>query len=182
MNKNVKHGRISRNSKISDSQRVLRFLEELGWLFDSYRNINITNAISIFTSMATENHGQSTLIDEAVGHFRSPNPNKHFLVGVLPRLLSSADVFSSNDEIAQFAQSALNIKIPRYHKKSRFELIGHIVCAVEGLDESGLDLLVKAFSVIVKDESKYVKMIEKKNKKFEWNQIIQELSEMDINS
>jgi hypothetical protein len=113
----------------------------------------------------------------AVGSYVSSNPNKHFLVGVLPRLFTDETLFPQNEDIAQFALSVMDVPIPSYQKKSRYEIIGRIVCLVNGLDDKLLSKLVHALEVLTEDDENVKKVIkQRKDQNFGWNAIIQELA------
>jgi len=162
--------------KKSDISKFKRFIEELTWLLDSYSDLNIKSVMSSLESKT----GKPIEAKVAIGSFQSTNPNKHFLVGVLPRLFTDKSLFPSNEDIAQFAQLILNINIPRHHKKSKFEIIGHVVCQANNLNDEGLTKLVKALGKISGDDKKIKEIVKKRNQdNFRWNEIIQELSSQE---
>ncbi|MNH36994.1 hypothetical protein D3C79_978440 [compost metagenome] len=75
----------------------------------------------------------------------------------------------------------LGVQVPRSHKKSRFEIIGHIVCETITLDEKGVDRVVTALSILSSDELKRKQIANKKNEGFfGWNEVISELSRDQI--
>lgn len=107
--------------------------------------------------------------------YQSEDPNKHFLIGALPRLLLDKDLFPSNDDIVEFANAALNIDM-RVEKRARFEIIGKIVCETDALDERQLTDLVRALERLVGDKDKIAAMVERKREGyFSWNETLQEL-------
>lgn len=169
MKKN-KHGSVAKRNEFIT---LKRFIEELSWLLDSYSKIDIKSALNLLDAGIKE----PIEAKKAIGNYQSSNPNKDFLVGVLPRLFNDQSLFPSNDDLADFALSILNIQIARYYKKSKFEIIGHIVCQVNNLNDEGLSKLVKALGVIAGDDKKMKELINKRTKEnFGWNAIIQELS------
>lgn len=102
------------------------------------------------------------------------NPNKGVLIGVLPRLLQNKDLFPQNEDIYDFAREALNLIISRYEKRSRYELIGILICTINELDEDDLSYLVTALDKIIDDGEELNKVvIDKKNNSFSWNEAIQ---------
>ena len=118
-----------------------------------------------------EGEGQRSEINT----YQSPDPNKHFLIGVLPRLLMDRDLFPSNEDVAQFSREALRFSIPRYEKVAREDLIGKIVCRADSLDDGGLKDLVQALGVIVNDKESIAILVERKRSgSFSWNEAIQE--------
>lgn len=110
-------------------------------------------------------------------HYESQDPNKHFLIGVLPRLFQDKALFPLNDDIVEFAISALGIFISRSsRKRSRYEIIGNVICEADTLDEQKLTSLVKALEKLVGNKEMLNKTIERKKQgDFSWNETIQEL-------
>jgi hypothetical protein len=107
--------------------------------------------------------------------YQSADPNKHFLIGALPRLLLDRNLFPSNDDIVDFATSALRLEM-KVEKRARFEIIGKIVCETDGLDEKQLTDLVRALERLVGDEATIADMVlRKKSGSFSWNETLQEL-------
>jgi hypothetical protein len=107
--------------------------------------------------------------------YQSSDPNKHFLIGALPRLLLDRDLFPTNDDIVDFAQAALHIDM-KVEKRARFDIIGKIVCETDTLDEKQLTDLVRALERLVGDKEQIAVMIEKKKTgSFSWNETLQDL-------
>lgn len=93
---------------------------------------------------------------------------KDNLIGKLPRKLLSLD---KNSEILEFSQRYLGIDIPHFHKKSKPELIGHIVVNIENLTEDKLTKFNDAINLVTGKR-------EKKNGKsffLQWAQAIKEI-------
>lgn len=155
-----------------EAKKIKRFLEEFSWLMETYSNIDLKKA----SSLIDESLGETSKARKAVGVYESANPNINFLTGVLPSLFLDTSLFKTNDEIAEFANIVLKIDIPSPHKKSKHEIIGHIVCKTNKLNEKGLDKLVRALSLLVNDETrKKILVKKKKDGTFGWNDIIQSL-------
>lgn len=111
-----------------------------------------------------------------IGEFQSPNPNKHFLIGALPRLLLDRRLFPSNDDIAIFSKEALRFEIARHEKLARQDLIGRIVCRADKLHDEGLTTLVTALEGLVNDQDQIDAVIaQKRSGSFSWNEAIQNL-------
>ncbi len=162
----------------TEAKKIKKFLEEFSWLMESYSKIDLTKA----SKLIDESLGETVAVRKLVGEYESPNPNKQFLIGVLPSLLNDTSIFPKNNDIANFAITVLRLNIPQYHKKSKYEIIGHIVCETSNLDEKGLGKLVNALSYIVKDDQKKRKIAERRShNKFSWNEIIQELTKEQLN-
>lgn len=108
--------------------------------------------------------------------YKSSSPNKHFLIGVLPKLFQDKQLFPLNEDIAEFANTALDLKMSRTEKRSRYEIIGKVVCETDTLDEIGLTSLVQALEKLVENKDKLAQMAEKKKSgSFSWNETLQEL-------
>jgi hypothetical protein len=159
-------------SKSIDMNKYNRFIEELAWLLASYSDLDWKN-VSLYSKHASSELEASV----AVGGYVSSNPNKHFMVGVLPRLFSDPKLFPTNEDIANFAMTVMNLKIPRFHKISKYEIIGHIVCQTDTLDDKELSKLVRALGKIAEgDETTRNLIKQRKEENFAWNYIIQELA------
>ena len=64
----------------------------------------------------------------------------------------------------------------RAEKRSRYEIIGKVVCETDQLDERRLTTLVTALERLVGDKGRIAEMAEKKKSgNFSWNETIQEL-------
>ncbi len=162
---------ITQHKKI---KRFFHFLEELSWLTESYTDIDLKSAAKLLDEILSCK-GQTF----SIGKLNQSDSNKQFLVGVLPRLFIDRMLFPTNNDIVQFANSVLSLQIPGHDKKSRYDIIGRIVCETNKLDEDALDYLVKALNQLIQDKQLLKKLIEKKqNEKenFSWNRVIQELS------
>jgi hypothetical protein len=152
--------------------KLKRFIEELAWLMDTYSKIDLKKA----SKLIDESLGETSEVRKAMGAYESNNPNIHFLIGVLPSLFLDESLFRTNDDIADFASDILEVNIPRHQKKSKYEIIGHIVCETSRINEKGLDRLVRALSVLVNDEKgKRIIAEKKKDSSFSWNDVIQGL-------
>lgn len=87
-------------------------------------------------------------------------------------------LFPTNEDVAQFAESVMALRIPRYGKKSKYEIIGHIVCETDALNDQKLAKLVSALAALADGDDRTKRLIrERKEQQFEWNAIIQELAQ-----
>lgn len=157
-----------------DASKAIDFLEELIWLLESKKNIKLKDIPNTLREIIN-NPEDKVPIDKK---YASPNPNVHFLIGVLPRLFTDESLFPSNASIIQFATEVLGIEVTRSGKRSRYELIGLIVCETDKLSDSKLDKLVLALAQITGNEEKLNRMKEYQNSSnFSWNETIQKLTE-----
>ena len=147
-------------------------LEDLVFLFKQNRGESFLAVLDVINNLVEETESTS---DSVVASYRSGDPNKHFLIGVLPRLFLDRDIFPSNDDIVEFSNVALKIEI-KAEKRARFEIIGKIVCETDLLDEQQLTDLVRALEKLVGNRETRNSMLEKrKTGSFSWNETIQEL-------
>lgn len=154
-----------------DAVKTTRFLEELSWLFQSHHDIDLKAISRALADAATQR-----TVRQGFSSFASPNPNIHFLVGILPLVLRDESIFATNGAIAEFAISALGMDMVRWEKKSRFELIGEIVCNAIDLDDSELSKLVEALSVLAGGDAVARKIVrDAQVSRSGWNEIIQTL-------
>ena len=92
-------------------------------------------------------------------------------------MFTERKLFDSNEEIADFAETTLGVTIPRWAKKSKHELIGHIVCNAASLNDRGLEKLVKALSLLSSGDNRARNLVSSRKKEhLNWNEIIQILS------
>lgn len=162
--------------KRSEPKALLRFIEELSWLLTSYDDLDF-RALGALTD-------QLLVGQRAASSFRtqiaSRAPTTQLLVGVIPSLLTDETLFPSNEDIVEFSKLALGINIPRWHKKSKFELIGHIVCSTEQADPKRVQQLVLALGDIMNDRGETRKNMEAQRKSgMSWNEVIQKLLETE---
>lgn len=155
--------------------KLRRFLEEFSWLMSDYSKMDFRKIANSINSSYIE----TSELRNAVGNYEVSNPNVHFLTGVLPTLFLDDSIFKTNEEIAEFSESVLDIKIPGYDKKSKFEIIGRIVCETSTFNkEEKLYKLVEALKVLLGDIDKKERLMKyKRNDSFSWNYIIQDLVE-----
>ena len=141
------------------------------------KHVKIDSLASAMVAIESLLLSQSNSIGSSVvaRTYQSADPNKHFLIGALPRLLLDRNLFPSNDDIVDFATSALNLDM-KVEKRARFEIIGKIVCETDALDEKQLTDLVRALEKLVGDEATIADMVERKRTgSFSWNETLQEL-------
>lgn len=162
-----------RSEKTRDSRTAVRFLEELSWLLDSYSNFD-------FRVLGDANF-QSTNSD-TLGNAGSSNGNIQYLVGSLPIIFNNSHYFPSNEDIADFADGALGLNITRWEKRSRYELIGLIVCETAKLDDHKLGRLVEAIARVTQEDPNVdVIVAERRAKSIGWNELIQLLTQQGYN-
>lgn len=153
-------------------QKASMALDDLVWALQGIKLENIKEAASALRA-SLEGSEQFSAVSQG---YRSGDPNKHFLIGVLPRLFQDKRLFPQNEDIVDFAASALELEMSRSEKRSRYEIIGKVVCETDQLDEQRLTSLVAALEKLVGNKEKLAQMAEKKRSgSFSWNETIQDL-------
>lgn len=155
-------------------KRAVIAIEDLMLALKHLRLESLQIAADAINTLASGN--ESTVNSSAVARsYQSSDPNKHFLIGALPRLLLDRDLFPSNDDIVDFATAALRLEM-KVEKRARFEIIGKIVCETDQLDEKQLTDLVRALERLVGDTERLAIMVERKRSgSFSWNETLQDL-------
>lgn len=172
MNNQGKGKTSRRNLKRSEPKTLLRFIEELSWLLSSYEDLDF-RALGTLTD-------QFTVAQRATSSLRSRSadraPTTQLLVGILPSLLTDENLFPTNEDIIEFSRVALGITVPRWNKKSKFELIGHIVCSTEQANPIRLQQLVNALGDLMDDKGETRRNLKvQRQSGLSWNEVIQKL-------
>lgn len=166
----------SRSKNVSDDTKVkyaIDFLEELSWLLEAKKNLKLSEIPELLRSKLSSPEKTSGSTDKYI----SPNPNIHYLIGILPRLFQDTKLFAQNEEIADFAREVLHIDISRVEKRSKYELIGLIVCATDELNDKKLEDLVNSLAVITGSADKINTLAKEKSSiGFSWNETIRKLA------
>jgi hypothetical protein len=154
----------------------LRFIQELSWLLSSYEDLDF-KALGALTD-------QLTIVQRANSNLRTHSANRaptvQLLVGIVPSLLTDDRLFPTNEDVIEFSRLALGITIPRWHKKSKYELIGHIVCSTEHADPKRLQRLVNALGDLMDDKGETRRALEvQRQSGLSWNEVIQKLLSRD---
>lgn len=157
-------------------EKAIDFFEELLWFLDSKKNLKLKGIPKgLRDLLAQDTHG---LTSKYINNFAVPNSNIRFLIGVLPQLFQDEKLFATNIQIAKFAEEVLGINVTRPDKRSKYELIGLIVCQTNNLSDSQLVDLVQALNELTQsvDKLNLVRNIVQ-NDSFSWNETIQKLTE-----
>lgn len=167
----------SKGKSVKDDTKVkyaIDFIEELSWLLDSKQKLKLNEIPGILRRQLQA----SKSVTGAANAYESPNPNIHYLIGVLPRLFQDRKLFPRNEDIASFASDVLGVDVSRVEKRSKYELIGMVVCECNELDDSQLEEMVGALAVITGNSEKISRFAEaKKLNSFSWNETIRKIAE-----
>lgn len=162
------------SAELEKLKKATLALEDLAFFLKHSRPENLLAGVDALRSLLSAqdaSRGSSAVARS----YQSADPNKHFLIGALPRLLLDRKLFPSNDDIVDFATNALRLDM-KVEKRARFEIIGKIVCETDNLDEQQLTDLVRALERLVGDEKTIADMIKRKESgSFSWNETLQEL-------
>lgn len=167
-----------KNNDIKNLKNLSMKLENLLWTLRELNPNVLKDALNVINNTIKYDSEHYYSIDNSnVANneiISRKNPNKGVLIGVLPRLLQNKELFPQNEDIYDFARAALNLNISRYEKRSRYELIGMLICTINELDEEKLSYLVTALDKVIDDGEELNKIvIDKKNNSFSWNEAIQ---------
>ncbi|WP_345879170.1 hypothetical protein [Shewanella algae] len=169
--------KLVRKNTATDETKVkyaIDFIEELSWLLDSKKKLKLSEIPDILRGQMLANESMVSAAEQ----YASPNPNIHYLIGVLPRLFQDMKLFPKNEDIASFAKDVLGVDVSRIEKRSKYELIGLVVCECNSLNDSKLEDMVKALSAITMSSEKISRFAEeKKLTGFSWNETIRKLAE-----
>lgn len=159
-----------RSAKRSDPKTLFRFIEELSWLLSSYEGTDFKSLRKL-----SDEYMNSVSLRNSLSH-RSTSGREDVLVGVIPGLLVDEALFPTNEDIAEFASSLLDISIPRWSKKSKYELIGHIVCHTHLAPPVRRRKLAEALESLVADRDILTRRIATQRREgASWNEVIQSL-------
>jgi hypothetical protein len=159
-----------RTAKRSDPKAMARFVEELSWLLSSYADLDFRSLGELSSGIIDTSRTRNLLIHS------DRQPTVRMLVGILPGVLVDEKLFPSNEDIAEFASTTLEMPIPRWSKKSRYELIGHVVCHTDKAPPWKLESLLAALDRLVDEKGSARALVEKQRKSgASWNEVIQTL-------
>jgi hypothetical protein len=171
--------RVVRNREPSDDLKIkhaIDFLEELSWLLESKKKLDLSN----ISDLLRRRLAPAESVVSTAKNYVSPNPNIHYLIGILPRLFQDEKLFVKNDDIADFAHDVLGISITRVEKRSKYELIGLIVCETNELNDFALNTMVQALAHIAGNTEKLSLIAKAKSSTgFSWNEAIRNLAGQD---
>ena len=157
---------------LSQLKKSSMALDDLVWMLQRLDVRQLKDAADRLRISLTKEDAHSAVARS----YQSSSPNKHFLIGVLPRLFQDKRLFPLNEDIADFAEAALKLQMSRTEKRSRYEIIGKVVCESDSLDEGGLTSLVQALEKLVENKDRLAQMAERKQTgTFSWNETLQEL-------
>lgn len=152
---------------------AIDFIEELSWVLDSKPGLKLSEIPEIIRAANLS----KSAVAQAAEKYASPNPNIHYLIGVLPRLFQDVEIFPKNEDIASFAYEVLGFEVTRVEKRSKYELIGLVVCECNKLNDSKIEGIVSSLALITSSTDKISRIAEaKKLTGFSWNEAIRKIA------
>lgn len=98
------------------------------------------------------------------------------LVGILPELLTDISLFPTNEGIVEFADAALGLPLKRWQKKSRYEIIGQIVCHTNSASPNKVRILSELVESMQNGDTSIRKAIEdNRGRGQSWSEVIGQL-------
>lgn len=152
--------------------KAFRFIEDICWLIDAQKDIKFSEIPKMIEAQQELNNKKITV-----------NKEKNVvdeLIGVLPSLLVDASLFKTNKDLYLFSAEVLGIHIKNWEKKSKYDIIGNILCQIQESDKINDGILVNLLSSIMKNKDKIKLLQEQKtnNFQFSWNEAIQKIVEL----
>ena len=167
--------RSKRSTRRSDPRALLRFVEELSWLLSSYEDLDFRALANLSDDILFSRRTQSNLLSRS-----GKSAEVHDLVGVLPSFFTDLKLFPSNSDIVEFSEIALGIGIPRWEKKSKYELVGHVVCNTNLASPQKVERLVVALQDALDERSSTRQKIARDRESGRsWNEVIQAMLKQD---
>lgn len=142
--------------------KTLKFLKELSWLLDTYKDISLRDVIDLVEK-------RSSCQSESC-HLQN---DTQYLVGVLPQIFQDEELFPKKEDILTFADEVLGIKLNIMAKRSRIEYIGTILCQVSNYNGDNKKL-VETLETLLGNETKMKEFKKRKKEEanFSWNDTI----------
>lgn len=158
---------IKKPVKRADTRTLRRFVEEFSWLLSGYDDLDFRALANLATEGNLSNKQNST---------KNRANETTILLGRLPSLFMDESLFPTNEDIVEFARHALEIDMPRWHKKSKYELIGNVVCNANLLNVKQLKQLITAVENLQESTSDARDFVKKQRKLgLSWNEVIQQM-------
>ncbi|SED77281.1 hypothetical protein SAMN04490185_4158 [Pseudomonas frederiksbergensis] len=155
--------------------KTLDLLQELIWAIRSRESTELSEGVSYLRNLAYHEKTARRKPERKASQ-RDKQSDLKALVGSMSLVLADIELFPANEDIAKFALEALQIKIARWEKRSRYEMIGMLImesinASPERLRDVG-NLLNK-----ISDESDSMEIIKQSSRQtgFSWNEAIRSL-------
>lgn len=162
-----------RSAKRSEPRTLLKFVEELSWLLSSYEDLDFKALGNLGADISNSQRAASNLKNHSS---QTRTPTSQLLVGTLPGLLRDESLFPTNEDIVEFSFMTLGIAITRWQKRSKYELIGQIVCHADTASQEKLDGLVRILNNIMSDKGETKRDLQAQRRSgLSWNEVIQRL-------
>lgn len=170
----------SRQSEAEVALKTLDLVQELVWAIRSRETSQLSNGVSYLRNLAMRESAERRRAEKGKGPGSSLLDRRRdlkALVGSMSLVLADVELFPSNENIAKFANEALQITISRWEKRSRYEMIGMLV--MESINASPARLReVASLLDKISEESDSMEIIKHNSRQtgFSWNEAIRKLS------
>lgn len=156
-----------------DERTIRQFIEELSWVLSTYSNLDFRALPKILENNSPKNYE----VAQSINDYISPNHNIHFFVGVLPNILNNKAIFPTKEKIAYFADEALDVDISKWNNKTKYEMIGQIVCMINTLNDEKLANVITALTKLISGNESAKKWLktESETQQRNWNEVIRQL-------
>ena len=156
--------------------KTLDLIQELVWAIRSRESNELLNGVSYLKHLAQNEKIERRRSDKK-SSLRERQRDLKALVGSMSLVLADAELFPANEDIAKFANEALQISIARWEKRSRYEMIGMLIMESISASPARLREVGELLSKI-SDESDSMAQIKKRSRQtgFSWNEAIRSLS------
>ncbi len=143
-------------------------MEELSWLLKSFEDLD-------YTALSDFSHDMQFLLSRSSRMQKKgwERRDTAVLVGILPDFLMDTTLFPTNEGIVEFSDAALGLSIGRWQKKSRYEIIGQIVCHANDASPNKIRTLSGLIEEM-QDNGGSIRMAIEANRKqgHSWSQVI----------
>jgi hypothetical protein len=158
--------------RFMQAEGALDFLEELLWALSAKDPKLLKGGLKMIRDLLEEKRQEHSL---AMSPSVKAGPSQ-LLIGVLPQLLADQELFPSNQDIEKFAKEVFLIQIPRWEKRSRYEMIGMLVMEAYDLPTARLETIVDGLARLAStdDALARVKKVSRQTG-FSWNETIRSL-------
>ena len=160
-----------KTNSYSKEQKILKFVQELGWLLDSHKDISFKDVSVLLENRSSQNNNAKK---------HSLSSDTRFLVGVLPQIFQDEELCPKKEDILDFANQVLGICLNIQSRRSRIEYIGTILCMVSTTSSENRSQLVEALDILLENDStmREIKRRKKEEPNFSWNEAILKLGKI----
>ena len=141
----------AKSRTLRKKQELLDAIDKLNYILEPFYRINF-NKIRDLQNIVHKLENEINIIYDSEMHIKSNNiigyslidAKKNELIGVLPKLLFSKEIFVTNKELILFSNSVLNLDLDINSKRPRQYLVGTIIDGFVGKTyDDNYDIMAK---------------------------------------